>query len=229
MALRVDDRVLHRGMRIVVLGQRNDGAQVDRLAPPLAEDLTLDLDALDRIGVRRHLHRRVDPVGGQPNRGRRRRVEVNLHGIAVEIAGRRLPVLAFPLIHVEPHRVAVGAGESRVHVDERLCPVVASRQVLQALDGMAEGRGVDRRDCARREVRDRDRKERHAGRVRLRNRGLTPAWRRPAEGDVHAARHRLGAGRGGERDLNYWTGCRHEAVRDDGGSGEENGHEQGRR
>ena len=62
---------------------------------------------------------------------------------ALDVAGRSLPVLPFPLIHVHPHGVAVGAHELRVDVDERLRPVVARRQIAKALDRIAGRRAVD--------------------------------------------------------------------------------------
>src|SRR5262249_18660793 len=70
-------------------------------------------------------------------------VEVNLAWDAVEVARRGLPPLPFPLVVVHPDHVAVGAGESRIDVDERLHDVVAGRNVAQAVDRKASIGVVD--------------------------------------------------------------------------------------
>src|SRR5262245_47738546 len=201
MALRVDHRVSHLRMRRVVFRQGDRRAEIDRLAPPLAQNLALNLDALYRVRVRRHLHRRNDLVGHQANRRGRivgGGIEMQLHGSAVEVAWRPPPVLTLPLIHVQPHGVAIGALELRVDVDERLHPIIARGNLAQARDGVAEIVGADRRRRVRREHVDVLAEERRARRIGLLD-------RRPivhtADRNVDASCHRRAAGRGREADL----------------------------
>ena len=146
--LDVVDRVLDVGMLVVILRQEDRGAEIDRLPPPLGQDLALDLDPLHHVGVGRRRDRRDDLVGDQRDRRRRRRVDAHPDRIAEEISGRTFPVLAFPLVHVHPHRVPVGAREARVDVDERLHPVLAGGDVGKAADGMAAILGAERHRCA---------------------------------------------------------------------------------
>ena len=77
------------------------------------------------------------------------RIQRDFHRVTEEVAGRAFPVLAFPLIHVQPEGLAIGARERRVDVDERLHPVVAGGNVLETGDWMASfGHGQrDRGSC----------------------------------------------------------------------------------
>jgi hypothetical protein len=58
-------------------------------------------------------------------------------------------VLAFPLVVVHPHGVAVGSLELGVDVDECLHEVIAWGQILQAGDGRAQVGGIDDRRLPR--------------------------------------------------------------------------------
>ena len=60
-------------------------------------------------------------------------IEVHLLHLAHEVAGRRVEVLAFPLVVVHPDHVAVGAGELRVDVEQRLHVVVAGGDLARLL------------------------------------------------------------------------------------------------
>ena len=51
MSFLVVHRVVSVRMRVVVLRQQHRGAEKDRMAPPLRQNLALDLDALDERGV----------------------------------------------------------------------------------------------------------------------------------------------------------------------------------
>ena len=200
--LDVVHRVVDLRVRVVVLRQQDRRAEKDRLPPPLREDLALDLDPLDHRGVRGGGDRRNDLVSHEPDRRRRCRVDPHLHRIAVEVSRRSLPVLAFPLVHVQPHRVAVRAREARVDVHERLHPVLAGRNVAQARDRMPAIVRADRDRGPGRELVDVFREERHPFRI-----GLLDG--RPlgvlADREVHHAGDRLRAGPWRERDLHPGT------------------------
>ncbi len=56
---------------------------------------------------------------------------MDLLHLAIEIAGRLVELLAFPLVHVRPDGVTIGAMEFRVHVDQRLHVVVTWGNVLE--------------------------------------------------------------------------------------------------
>jgi len=165
--------------------------------------MSLWIDALHQRGVGRRLDRRNDLVGGEADGRVGLRVDCDLHRIAEDVAGRSLPVLSFPLIVVQPHRLAVGAREPRVDVDERLHPVVAGRQVAQAAQRVAAVVCGDGRGCSGRQVLDVLREQRRTGgRGLLDRRSLVVA----ADGHVDHAGDRLGARAGAERDLDPDTG-----------------------
>ena len=146
MPLDVVDRIVGVRMRVVVLRQQHRGAEKDRMPPPFRQDLALDLDALDERGVGRQPEPAESTLSATSLIGAgRRRIDRDLRRLAVEIAGRALPVLSFPLIHVHPHRVAVRARKARVDVHERLHPVLAGRNVAQARERMAAIGGADHR------------------------------------------------------------------------------------
>ena len=67
----------------------------------------------------------------------------DFYGLAVEIGGRDVPVLAFALIHVELDGVAVGAMEGFVAIEDDLHVVFAGLYIVEEADGVAEGGVVD--------------------------------------------------------------------------------------
>jgi hypothetical protein len=71
------------------------------------------------------------------------RADRDFYGLAVEISGRDVPVLAFALVHVELDGVAVGAMEGFVTVEDDLHVVFAGLDVVEVADGVAEGGVVD--------------------------------------------------------------------------------------
>ena len=194
--------VVHGVARVRVLGvaprQEHRRAEVDGLAPPLREDVALDAEPLHVLRVGRHVGRRDDLIADEPDGLLLLRVEMHFHRRRVQVPRRAPPVLPLPLVHVQPDGVAVGAGELRVDVHERLHPVVAGRQIPQALDGMAEGGRVDDGRPAGHEAVDLRAEERHAGRPRLLD-GRPPVV--AADRHVDAAGHRLGPRAGRKRNL----------------------------
>ena len=122
---------------------------------------------------------------------------------ALDVAGRSLPVLPFPLIHVQPHGVAVGANELGVDVDECLRPVVAGRKIAQALDGIAKRRAVDGHGRTGRDRLDVDGEQWHAVGVGLLNGRAIVGL---ADRHVDAAGHGPRVRGSGERDRESWFG-----------------------
>src|SRR6266576_5813377 len=169
------------------------------MSPPFAENGALHLEALDVFVVVRHGHGRNHFVSDEPNRRAARRIPADLLRISVEIARRSLPVLSLPLVHVHPHRVAVGPRKASVDVHERLRPVLPTRQIAQALHGMPERRRVDHGARSGGEGVDIDAEEWNAGLSRLLDRRSRSPY--PADRHVYATRDRLGARRAGNDDL----------------------------
>ena len=114
------------------------------MAPPVGEQLALDLDVLHPAGVGWQLDRRQRAHERQAHRVARLRVEVHPLHVAHQVARRLVELLAFPLVVVQPEGVAVGAVELGVHAQQRLHVIVARGDGLEARDGIAEGRPVDR-------------------------------------------------------------------------------------
>src|SRR5579859_7314002 len=71
---------------------------------------------------------------------------------AIQIAGRRVELLALPLVHVRPDRVAVSAVKLCIDVDQSLDVVVSGWDVAQAVRGITQSRAIDHRALARLEV-----------------------------------------------------------------------------
>ena len=117
MALLVEHGVGDVGL-VVVAREQNGGAEINGTAPELGEHRALDVEALDGFGVRRDLDGRDHLIADELDAIAFRRIERDLFRGAVEIAGRAVPALAFPLIVVHPDDVAVGAVEFGVDVDE---------------------------------------------------------------------------------------------------------------
>ena len=116
VALDVDYRVAFFGMLVVPLGEQDRGSDVDGVAPELGKHGALDPDVLDPCGVGRQLDGRNDVRELEFHIVSRGRVEVHLVYLAVKVPGRARELLAFPLIHVGPDGVAVGAREAGVDV-----------------------------------------------------------------------------------------------------------------
>ena len=214
MALAIQHRVLH-GRRGVVARQQHRGAEIDRPAPELREQRTLDLEALDPRGVGRHLHcrdlvrrRQLDRLG--------RCVDAHALHFAIEVAGRDVPVLPFPLVVVHPHHVTVGALELGVDVDEPLHEVVARRQVAQARHRRAEIGHVDDGALARRQLLDVTAEERRAGASDLQPRLAVVG---AGHHHVDAAGDRARVDAGGERDLDAHAAAGRRRLRGHAGYG----------
>ena len=147
-------------MLVVVLGQKHRRSDEDGLPPKLRQQFALQLDVLHPARVGRHLDRRNNVVGFEVHIVSGSRIEMDLLYVAVEVAGRAIELLSLPLIHVRPDGVPVGAMEFGVDIYQRLYVIVAGGNFAQALEGVAEGIGIDHRGAAWREIGDVSPKER---------------------------------------------------------------------
>ena len=133
-----DDRKMNVGMRIESLGHQHVGAQEHGPSPELGEQRALNLEVPDVLRVLRRRDRRDFLVEHNRNRlGRRSQRDFLRSGI--EIARRKVPVLAFAAIHGQLHGVAVGAVESLVAMQHGLHVILSRRHVAQTADGIAVG------------------------------------------------------------------------------------------
>src|SRR5262245_44718645 len=123
VSLVVENRLTDRG-RLVVARQQHGCAEVDGASPELREHGALELEALHKARIGERRDRRNDVRRLEANTEWLRWIEVNFLYVTVDVVWRAAPVLSFPLVVVHPHRVAVGALELGVDVDERLRVVV---------------------------------------------------------------------------------------------------------
>lgn len=133
------------GVLVKTIGQEDDGANVHRPPPEIAEELTLQLNVLDVLRVLRRLDGRYRFVQANANGGGRSGVEVNLGGLAVEVAGFAIPVLPFPLIHREFQGAAVGAVERLVDIEDGLHVIIAGGDLRECIARISERGAVDDR------------------------------------------------------------------------------------
>ena len=73
---------------------------------------------------------------------------------AIEVAGRAVELLAFPLVEVHPDGVAVGAVTLRVNGNECLDVIIAGGDIGEALGRVTERRAVNYRRVAGLELDD---------------------------------------------------------------------------
>jgi len=141
MPLVVRDWIPRLGMLVEPFGQHHDGAEIDLVAPPPAQDLAPELDVLDVLRVRGRLDRRQFLRQADPDDA----VGIDAHLLrrAHEIARRHVPALTLPLVHVRLDPVAVGAPERRVDVEHRLHEVLARWDLRRALERVPARRSVD--------------------------------------------------------------------------------------
>src|SRR5438045_8030642 len=126
---------------IVVAGGEKDACpDVYGPTPEGREELALDLDLFHpfRVGRERPWW---NPSGKhQRVRSTRARVDVKLLRDTVKIPRRGHEILAFPLVHVAPDDVSVGAVELGVDVEQGLRVVVARREGIEACERRAANR-----------------------------------------------------------------------------------------
>ena len=94
-------------------------SEVDRMTPKLREQLALDLETFDPLGVLRHLDGRNDVRQAELERPDGFRIELNLLRLADQVSWGEGPTLTLPLIYVGPdlssyyHRSVEGATPPR--------------------------------------------------------------------------------------------------------------------
>src|SRR4051812_34714730 len=132
-------------IRVIVVagGEKYACANVYGPAPEGREELALDLDLLHpfRVGRGRPWRNRLGEH--QRVRSTRARIDVKLLRDTIEIAGRGYEVLAFPLVHVRPDDVSIGAVELGVDIEHGLRVVVTRRKVIETVQRIPGNRGVD--------------------------------------------------------------------------------------
>lgn len=106
---------------------------------------------LDVVRRGRILDRRDDAIHDDRDRLVPSGVDADVDGIVVEVPRRPVPVLAFAAIHGKLHHVAVRTMERLVLVQKRLHPIAPRRDVVQAVDGIAENGAVEDRIFPRRQ------------------------------------------------------------------------------
>ena len=140
------EREVRVGMLVETFGDEDVGAEKHRAAPEFSEERALDAHVADVLGVFGRRDSGDFLVEGDcdglsvcvPACADR-----DFYGLAVEIGGRNVPVLAFALVHVELDGVAVGAMEGFVTIEDDLHVVFAGFDVVEVADGIAEGGVVD--------------------------------------------------------------------------------------
>ncbi|MFT3764561.1 MAG: hypothetical protein QM820_03450 [Minicystis sp.] len=195
-----EQRVARLGVLVEALGQEHGGAEEHVAAPELREQLAPHADVLDVPRVLRRLDRRDLLIEREAHDVARGRIDLQLHGLRDQVAGRLVPFLALAAVHRQLHHVAVGAMEGLVTVEDGLHEVLARREVREARDREAERRAVDDRGRAGREPIGVDAEDLL---------GLEPLLHLKArlglaglrEDDDHAAVERRRRARGRKRDL----------------------------
>ena len=120
-----DQRIVRVGVRIEAFGQKHVRAEIHRAAPEIRQELALDAYVLDVLRILRRLDRRNHLVESQLNGLAAAGIDFDLLRLAVEVAGRAAPLLAFAPIHGQFDRVSVFASEGLVAMQERLHPILA--------------------------------------------------------------------------------------------------------
>src|SRR5437879_9180453 len=111
MPLLVDHRIVNVGMRIVSFGQKHRSAQINWLSPKISEQLALDLDVLHVLRVGGHLYGRNGLRQGQADVVSAERIKMDALDLAIQVSGRAVELLAFPLVVMRPDDVSVSAAE----------------------------------------------------------------------------------------------------------------------
>ena len=96
-------------MRVVAFGQEDGRAKVHRAAPKGREQLALNLDVLQPLGVRRNFDGRDQFRKAQLDVVARGGIEVHHLVLAIQISRRPVELLPLPLVVVGPNEMTVRA------------------------------------------------------------------------------------------------------------------------
>src|ERR1051326_1854494 len=129
VSLTVDRGISARWFLVESFWEQHGRADVHRLSPELGEQLALDSNTLGPARVGRNFEFGQGPRKRELDWRARLRVERHTLHVAHQVAGRRIEVLAFPLVVVRPDDVPVRAIELGIDVHQRLNVVLSRRHV----------------------------------------------------------------------------------------------------
>ena len=129
------------GVFVETLRHQDDGGEIHRCAPEPGQQLALDPDVANVLGVR--LRGNGRDGFAEPDSKSGMTVDVDLDRLGIEIARSEIPVLAFAAVRRQLHRSAIGAVEGLVDVEHGLHVVVARGHVVERADRVAGGLAGD--------------------------------------------------------------------------------------
>src|SRR5208337_1808271 len=133
-----DQRIRNMGVGIKAFRHEHVGAEIHRASPKLAKELALNLEVPDVFGVLWGREGRNFLIENDRH-DLGRRCQRNLAWRGIEVAWRKVPVLAFAPIHRKLDRVAIGAMKGLVAVQDGLNVIFPGRNVPQIANWITEG------------------------------------------------------------------------------------------
>ena len=129
------------GVFVEALRHQDDGGEIHRRAPKPGQQLALDTDVPNVLGVR--LRRNGRDGFGKPDGKFGVIVDVDFNRLGVKIARCEVPVLAFAAVRRQLHRSAIRAVEGLVNVEHGLHVVIARGHLVERADGVTGGLAGD--------------------------------------------------------------------------------------
>ena len=123
--------------------QQHNRAKVHRPAPEFRQAIVLHTEILDLRRVVRPLNLRDLLVHRNPDLAAMARIDVQLDRLAIQVSWLGGPALPLTAIHRHFDRVPIGAMKCLIPIDQRLNPVVARRNVLEAADWPTQHSVID--------------------------------------------------------------------------------------
>src|ERR1700724_3514840 len=138
------------------------------MSPKLSQQLAFNLNALHPLGIMRNANGRYGLAQLKFEFCANCRIEMNLLHFTDQVSRRPGQVLAFPLVHVSPYRVAVSAMKLCIHIQKRLNVVITWWNLRKILDGIARCGSIDDSRSAGRKLRNVGREHWHIEQLRSR-------------------------------------------------------------
>ena len=129
------------GVLVEALRHQDNGGEIHRRAPKLGQQLALDTDVANVLGVR--LRRNGRDGFAEPDGKFGVIVDVDLNRLGVKIARGEVPVLAFAAVRRQLDRGAIRAVEGLVNVEHGLHVVIARGHLVERADGITGGLAGD--------------------------------------------------------------------------------------